>query len=779
MVFAGTALPLLFAVPSALRTGRLPHRAGARTRAAPRRPAATATAATVDAVASVADDAGEGGLRATLALSKDAYRDLASPGCFVARASSTVSFQHVRPAAERASTSSGEAADMGEAAVGSADARRALDAMRTSRGDGTRPLLVYLPGLDGVGISAVQQYEELSRTFELWRMRVDPVRDRSTFAALTEAVARFVRDAAAGERERPVVLVGESFGGLLAAAAALRLQAAAQGPDGGTSSPVLRGLVLVNPATSFGRTGWSTAAPLLASLRHLDRDRPGDGGRPAASRRLPTPYSVVGGMALSATVPDPSQLRSILDIVTKEKVTSVDDVRGILSAMGEGFGLLEEHLPAAVIEHRVGQWLSVGCQAVNPRLGTLNVPTLFIGGDEDNMLPTKEEGARLVDVMPNCTSMMVKDAGHFLLDDRFNLTAAIIDAPFDPFDKKTPEKKYDPITDWQAPSDEEIREAASTRVKPLRDLCSPQFFSTGRDGRRAAGLGKVPAPDDGPLLFVANHQLIGLDLGMIISELLEERGIAARGLAHPIVFQGGNGFNGGAGPTGPPERIVTRNKEGRVNAPPGDFQTFGAVMVTPKNFYRLMQTGQAGLLFPGGVREVFHGKGEEYALFWPEKSDFVRVAARFNATVVPISAVGSADSARILLDSEEVLDLPFGLGEQAKNQSESIISARFDQSNSDERFVPPVVVPTVPARHYFVFGQPFDTSTIDHNDRESCARAYADIKSELRRGLDDVLAAREHDPFKDFATRWALERVSGKRAPTFAVDELNKHDPHS
>ena len=88
-------------------------------------------------------------------------------------------------------------------------------------------------------------------------------------------------------------------------------------------------------------------------------------------------------------------------------------------------------------------------------------------------------------------------------------------------------------------------------------------------------------------------------------------------------------------------------------------------------------------------------------------------------------------------------------------------------------------MPTVPARHYFVFGQPFDTSTIDHNDRESCARAYADIKSELRRGLDDVLAAREHDPFKDFATRWALERVSGKRAPTFAVDELNKHNPHS
>lgn len=177
---------------------------------------------------------------------------------------------------------------------------------------------------------------------------------------------------------------------------------------------------------------------------------------------------------------------------------------------------------------------------------------------------------------------------------------------------------------------------------------------------------------------------------MIIAELLTERGIAARGLAHPIVFQGGNGFGGGAGPTGPPQRIVKRNKDGQLDRPKGDFQTFGAVMVTPKNFYRLMATGQTGLLFPGGVREVFHGKGEDYQLFWPEKTDFVRVAARFNATIVPISAVGSADSANILLSAEEMLDLPFGLGDRLRNSSENTISARFDQSNSDERFVPPV-----------------------------------------------------------------------------------------
>merc|ERR1712087_698083 len=110
------------------------------------------------------------------------------------------------------------------------------------------------------------------------------------------------------------------------------------------------------------------------------------------------------------------------------------------------------------------------------------------------------------------------------LDDRFNLTSAIVDAPFDPFNKKKNETKYDPITDWNVPDDNEIKEAVESRVKRLTDLTSPKFFSTGPDGRRKPGLGQVPAPEDGPLLFVANHQLIGLDLGMIIGELLTERG---------------------------------------------------------------------------------------------------------------------------------------------------------------------------------------------------------------------------------------------------------------
>ncbi|KAJ0888563.1 hypothetical protein HanRHA438_Chr09g0403341 [Helianthus annuus] len=41
-----------------------------------------------------------------------------------------------------------------------------------------------------------------------------------------------------------------------------------------------------------------------------------------------------------------------------------------------------------------------------------------------------------------------------------------------------------------------------------------------------------------------------------------------------------------------------------------------------------------------------HATGEEYKLFWPEQSEFVRMAARFGAKIVPFGVVGEDDIAK-------------------------------------------------------------------------------------------------------------------------------------
>ena len=42
---------------------------------------------------------------------------------------------------------------------------------------------------------------------------------------------------------------------------------------------------------------------------------------------------------------------------------------------------------------------------------------------------------------------------------------------------------------------------------------------------------------------------------------------------------------------------------------------------------------------PGPIHlaQGFKRRNEKYALFWPQKPEFVRMAARFSATVVPVS----------------------------------------------------------------------------------------------------------------------------------------------
>lgn len=48
--------------------------------------------------------------------------------------------------------------------------------------------------------------------------------------------------------------------------------------------------------------------------------------------------------------------------------------------------------------------------------------------------------------------------------------------------------------------------------------------------------------------------------------------------------------------------------------------------------------------FLGGyIIRGLHVQGEEYKLFWPEQPEFVRVASKFGAKIVPFGVVGEDD----------------------------------------------------------------------------------------------------------------------------------------
>ena len=69
--------------------------------------------------------------------------------------------------------------------------------------------------------------------------------------------------------------------------------------------------------------------------------------------------------------------------------------------------------------------------------------------------------------------------------------------------------------------------------------------------------------------------------------------------------------------------------------------------------------------------QAYKMRGEEYKLFWPKQPEFVRMAARFGATIIPFGGVGLDDGFDMILDPREIRAIPVlgkWLEDNAKNK---------------------------------------------------------------------------------------------------------------
>ncbi|CAN0483601.1 unnamed protein product, partial [Ectocarpus sp. 12 AP-2014] len=91
---------------------------------------------------------------------------------------------------------------------------------------------------------------------------------------------------------------------------------------------------------------------------------------------------------------------------------------------------------------------------------------------------------------------------------------------------------------------------------------------------------------------------------------------------------------------------------------------------------------------------------------------------------VPFSAIGVADSLEMVLDGDELLDLPI-IGNRLRKSSAAAPSAR---GIPKEQFVSPLVLPKLPSRVYVRFGEAITLEGLDKNDKEACQEAYETVK---------------------------------------------------
>lgn len=131
--------------------------------------------------------------------------------------------------------------------------------------------------------------------------------------------------------------------------------------------------------------------------------------------------------------------------------------------------------------------------------------------------------------------------------------------------------------------------------RSFRSATGSVFFSTLEDGKIVKGLSGVP--DEGPVIYVGYHMLLGLELVSLTNEFLSQKGILLRGIAHPQLFTA---------------KAESMSSEFSMF----DWvKIFGGVPVSASNLFKLLSTKSHVLLYPGGAREALHYKVHQVFLF--------------------------------------------------------------------------------------------------------------------------------------------------------------------
>ncbi|XP_068661517.1 phytyl ester synthase 1, chloroplastic-like [Aristolochia californica] len=576
------------------------------------------------------------------------------------------------------------------------------------------PLLLFLPGVDGVGLGLILHHKSLGKVFEVRCLHI-PVYDQTPFEGLVKFVEDTVRCEHVLSPNMPIYLVGDSFGGCLALAVAAR------------NPTIDLILVLANPATSFGN---SQLQPVLPLLELLPREL-----------HVAVPY------LLSFIMGDPVKLAMANIESGLPPLQTLDELSKNLTSMLPCLSHLADIIPKETLAWKLRLLKSASAYA-NSRLHAVKAEVLVLVSGEDKMLPSKDEAERLWRTLSNCTVRYFKANGHsLLLEDGIHFLTIIKGAQM-----YRRSKRFDYIADYLPPSLTDYKVEFEKENGFFRLATSPVMLSTLEDGKIVQGLAGVP--NEGPVLLVGYHMLLGFELASLVDAFMREKHTVIRGMAHPTLFS----------PTVSEDVLqeVSRFDLMRV---------FGALPVSPGNFYKLLQAKSFVLLYPGGAREALHLKGEEYKVIWPHQPEFVRMAARFGATIVPFGVVGEDDIAELFLDYNDQINIPF-LRDWIKDLNDKVVHLRTEADGevANQKFYLPGILPKIPGRFYYLFGKPIKTAgEMVLKDKETINTVYLQIKSEVEKSLTYLLQKREEDPYRSILQRSIYQATNGftNEVPTF------------
>ena len=245
-------------------------------------------------------------------------------------------------------------------------------------------------------------------------------------------------------------------------------------------------------------------------------------------------------------------------------------------------------------------------------------------------------------------------------------------------------------------------------MRPWRMYFSPRYY------------GVDEFNPDKPALFIGNHTVYGLTDGFFLgAQLYEQHGHYIRALTDKMQQ----------------DIPIWRNIS----------KFFGMVPGSREACTEMMENGQSILVFPGGTREAWKHKGEQYQLTWKKRVGFARMAIQHGYDIITMTGLGGDDMYKILVDSEEIMSSP--LGRLLK------ITGVADKYLKGGENIPPITkgvgltgLPK-PERLYIKIGERIDTTRFQgmDSDEEVLFQLRGEVEEQMYRHLDDLKAYRRND----------------------------------
>ncbi|XP_071711809.1 phytyl ester synthase 2, chloroplastic-like isoform X2 [Rutidosis leptorrhynchoides] len=472
-------------------------------------------------------------------------------------------------------------------------------------------------------------------------------------------------------------------------------------------------LVLANSATSFNGSHLRPFLPVLESM----------------SKELDVGLDTILNLIITTT--------GMGAETAGKRVSQEVDTR-----LSEALIAMSSDLPALteVISFQTLVWklrlLDSACSYTNSRLHAVKAQTLILSSGRDQLLPSREEGERLNRILPKSDIRIFDDSSHMLFMDQNQDLVTILKATS--FYRRT--RNIDYVSDYLPPTPNEFKKERES-FRFVEEAFSPVMLSTLENGNVIRGLSGIPS--EGPVLFVGYHMMLGLELAPLVANIYSERGIIVRGLAHPLMFN--------------------KLKEGRLpdTSQYDTSRIMGAVPVSATNLFKLLKSKSHILLYPGGMREALH-----------RKSEFVRMAARFGAKIVPFGVVGEDDIGELVFDYNDQMKVPY-LRNFIQELTDEAVQLRSNNegevANQDVHL--PVMRPKLPGRFYYLFGKAIETKGRQQElrNRDKAHELYLQVKLQVESCLAYLKQKRENDPYRSILSRLLYQLQNGLESeiPTF------------